>query len=511
MDATSDTQAPSIDAPPGSMAVFAVTASAIGATSSKLEKVRLLAAYLRTLDPRRLPVATRYFAGRPFASWDTRVLQVGGAALSTVLRELTGIDGDALSLIYRRHADAGDTTHDALLEAGRGGTGGLDLAGVAGAFDTIAAGGTPRQRAGLLRELLAGCSPEEARYIVKLISGDMRIGLREGLVEEAIGRAFDRPATAVARADMIIGDLGEVALLARDDRLDEAQPRLFAPMRYMLASPVSGAAEVITRLGDEVWVEDKYDGIRCQLHRDAGRVLLCSRDLKDITEQFPEVVQAARQADGALLLDGELLAFREGRVLPFSALQTRLGRKRPPEQLVAEVPVVFVAWDLLFQDGESLLEQPLRVRRERLQALNLGDGFALAHLERARGVDALEQLFLDARARRNEGLMAKDPDSAYTPGRRGLAWLKLKKPLDTLDVVVIGAEWGHGKRHGVLSDVTFAVRVDGSDELVPVGKAYTGLTDAEIAEMTAMLLERTVSEHGSYRTVRPDIVLEVER
>ncbi|TMC48031.1 MAG: ATP-dependent DNA ligase [Chloroflexi bacterium] len=509
METPSDTQAPPIGAAPGSMAALAVTASAIGATSSKLEKVRLLAAYLRTLDPQRLPVATRYFAGRPFPSGDTRVLQIGGAALSTVLRELTGIDGDALSRIYRRHADAGDTTHDALLEAGRGGTGGLDLVGVAAAFDTIAAGGTPRQRAGLLRELLAGCSPEEARYIVKLISGDMRIGLREGLVEEAIGRAFDRPATAVARADMIIGDLGEVALLARDDRLDDAQPRLFAPMRYMLASPVSGAAEVITRLGDEVWVEDKYDGIRCQLHRDAGRVLLCSRDLKDITEQFPEVVRAARRVEGALLLDGELLAFRERRVLPFAALQTRLGRKRPPPQLLAEVPVVFVAWDLLFQDGESLLEQPLRARRERLEALGLGDGFALAHLERARGVDALEQLFLDARARRNEGLMAKDPDSAYTPGRRGLAWLKLKKPLDTLDVVVIGAEWGHGKRHGVLSDVTFAVRVDGSDELVPVGKAYTGLTDAEIAEMTAMLLERTVSEHGSYRTVRPDIVLEV--
>ena len=209
-----------------------------------------------------------------------------------------------------------------------------------------------------------------------------------------------------------------------------------------------------------------------------------------------------------MILDGEILAFREGRVLPFHDLQTRLGRRNPSQAAREAVPVIYVAWDLLLHGDESLLDTPLRERRRRLEALSLGDGFALAHLEPAVGAAAVDERFAAARARRNEGLMLKDPDSAYTPGRRGLAWLKLKRPLDTLDVVVVGAEWGHGKRRGVLSDVTFAVR-NGDGELVTVGKAYTGLTDAEIAEMTALLLDITLEDRGHYRTVRPQIVLEV--
>jgi DNA ligase-1 len=174
------------------------------------------------------------------------------------------------------------------------------------------------------------------------------------------------------------------------------------------------------------------------------------------------------------------------------------------------VPVVYTAWDLLHQGGEWLLDTPLRERRERLEELRLGGRFAVAHLERATGAAEVDALFADARARLNEGLMAKNPESAYTPGRRGLAWLKLKRPLDTLDCVVVGAEWGNGKRRGVLSDVTFAVRsAEGSDELATVGKAYTGLTDVEIAEMTRLLLDATVTDHGHYRSVRPEIVIEV--
>jgi DNA ligase-1 len=176
---------------------------------------------------------------------------------------------------------------------------------------------------------------------------------------------------------------------------------------------------------------------------------------------------------------------------------------------MAAVPVIYVAWDLLVDGDEVLLDAPLRERRARLEALGAHDRIALAHLEQVRGAAEVDRRFADARARLNEGLILKRPDSPYTPGRRGLSWLKLKRPLDTLDVVVIGAEWGHGKRRGVLSDVTFAVRVDGTDELVPIGKAYTGLTDVEIAEMTRLLLEITTVDRGHYRSVRPEIVLEV--
>ena len=305
-------------------------------------------------------------------------------------------------------------------------------------------------------------SPNEARYIAKLITGELRIGLREGLVEEAIAAAFGADQAAVSRAVMLTGDLGEAALLARAGNLDAAAPRWFVPLRPMLATPVAGAAEAVARLGEDVWVEDKYDGIRCQLHRRGAEVALYSRDLKNVTRQFPEISAGAAQLGADVMLDGEILAFHEGRVMPFHALQTRLGRVAPDAALMSAVPVIYVAWDLLVVGDEVLLDRPLRERRERLEALSVPHPLALAHLERVRGEAEVDRRFDDARARLNEGLLLKQPESTYTPGRRGLNWLKLKRPLDTLDVVVVGAEWGHGKRRGVLSDVTFAVRVDGT-------------------------------------------------
>ena len=487
---------------------FAETAERIAATNSKLEKVRLLAEYLQTLDETRVGVAARFFSGLIFPTWDMRVLSVGGAALWGVLRWISDATAEEMSAAWARHGDAGGAAHDVLLRACADAPG-VDILDVVHTFERIASAASGAERTALLDDLLRRSTPLEAKYIVKLIAGEMRIGLREGLVEDAIALAFSRDKTAVSRADMVIGDLGEVALLAKQDRLDEAAPRLFAPMRFMLASPVADAAEVVSRMGEEVWIEDKYDGIRAQLHRDDGRVMLFSRDLKDVTAQFPEIAESAAGLPGILLLDGEVLAFREGRVMPFAALQTRLGRKAPSLTVLQQVPVVFVAWDLLYQDGESLLDEPLRERRKRLDSLQLGGALAMAHQEHARGAPAVDALFDNARARLNEGLIAKDPRSPYTPGRRGLSWLKLKKPLDTLDVVVTGAELGHGKRRDVLSDVTFSVRVDDSDELVPIGKAYTGLTDVEIAEMTELLKSITVSEHGRFRVVIPQIVLEV--
>ena len=491
------------------MAELAAAGDAIAQTSSKSEKVRLLAAFLAAAADADLAQAARYFGGSVFPAGDERTLQVGGAAFSTVLRTVSGADDAAITAAWRRHSDAGDVTGDLLSRLEQRDTAPMPIYELDAAFAEIAGARTARARTTLLSALLGRVSPDEARYIAKLITAELRIGLREGLVEEAIALAFGAAPAAVSRAVMLTGDLGETARLARAGRLEDAAPRWFVPLRSMLATPVADAAEAVARLGEDVWVEDKYDGIRCQLHRRGADAALYSRDLKNISAQFPEIIGAAVRLQSDVMLDGEILGFHDGRVMPFHALQTRLGRVSPDAAVMSAVPVIYVAWDVLMVGDEVLIDLPLRERRARLEALGVPHPLALAHLERVHGEGEIDRRFDDARARFNEGLLLKQPESPYTPGRRGLNWLKLKRPLDTLDVVIVGAEWGHGKRRGVLSDVTFAVRVDGSDDLATIGKAYTGLTDAEIAEMTALLLDITVADHGHYRTVQPRIVLEI--
>jgi DNA ligase 1 len=354
---------------------------------------------------------------------------------------------------------------------------------------------------------------------VKVLTGELRIGLREGLVEAALARAFGHALDVVKWAGMLTGDVGRTAELARDGRLDEASLALFHPIRFMLASPAEDADEILTRLGTPVWVEDKYDGVRVQLHRAGDEVRLYSRDLHDVSGQFPELVEGARGLGWDGILDGEVLAWRDDTVLPFLALQGRLGRKSPGEAILRQVPVIFVAFDVLGlgrrgEEVEPLLRVPLSERRRRLEALDLplaadGGRFALSHLQRADDRHALEEAFREARGRRNEGLMVKDPGSTYSPGRRGYGWLKMKKALATIDCVVVGVEVGHGKRHGVLSDYTFAVRDGATDRLVTIGKAYSGLTDTEIAEMSRWFEAHTLQRNGRFRVVEPGVVIEV--
>ena len=488
---------------------LASAGDAIARTSSKSEKVRILAQFLAMTDEAELAQAARYFGGGVFPAGDQRTLQVGGAAFSAVLRAVSGADDATIRAAWRRHSDTGDVTGELLARADGRETVPISIRDLDREFAEIASARVAKERNARLSALLGRVTPDEARYIAKLITGELRIGLREGLVEEAIAIAFGAPSDAVSRAVMLTGDLGEAALLARAGRLDDAAPHWFVPLRSMLATPVADAAEAVARLGEDVWVEDKYDGIRCQLHRRGSDTALYSRDLKNISAQFPEITAAAVHLHADVMLDGEILAFHDGRVMPFHALQTRLGRVSPDAEVMAAVPVIYVAWDVLRVDDEVLIDHPLRERRARLEALLVPHPLALAHLERVHGEAEIDRRFEDARARLNEGLLLKQPESPYTPGRRGLNWLKLKRPLDTLDVVVVGAEWGHGKRRGVLSDVTFAVRVDDTDELATIGKAYTGLTDVEIAEMTALLLDITIADHGHYRTVEPRIILEV--
>ncbi len=497
-----------------SFARLAEVAAAVGATRSKLAKRDGLAAYLAELPASDLVAATAFFAGRPLRD-PTAKLGMGWVQQGAALAAAADASPDALREAYLRHSDFGDAAADLL--AGREGSG-LTVREVADAFAGIAAAGSFDERVGLLTALFRRADSDEARFIGRVISRETRIGLREGLLEEAVAAAFDAPLDEVRRAHMLTGEIGEAALLARRGRLADAALRPGRPIRFMLASPVADAAEVMRRVGEEAWIEDKYDGIRAQLHLEpGGRPRLFSRDLNDVTRSFPEISDAASKlaSDAPLVVDGELVPWRAGSVLDFASLQTRLGRVRPSTELLAEVPVVLVAFDLLHQGGRDLIEVPLRERRAALEALDLpgrtGERVLLSHLATAKDAAGVDRHFDDARERHNEGLMVKDPDSAYQPGRRGLGWLKLKKALATLDCVVVGVEWGHGKRRGVLSDYTFAVReTDASDaKLLTIGKAYTGLTDAEIATMTEQFLATTLRDHGRYRTVVPEVVVEI--
>jgi DNA ligase 1 len=512
----------------------------IAATTKKLEKTALVAEYLRSRPVEEAAVSAVFLSGRPFPVWEETTLNVGGAMLWQIIREISGIPDAQLEAAYRRHGDIGAVTREVFPDRNQGA---LNVLDVERSFRKIAAARAIVAKTAAVRELLGRATPFEAKYLVKIMTGDLRIGLKESLVEEGIAKAYGAPLAQVQRANMLLGDIGETVRLAAASRLGQASMRLFHPIGFMLASPVESAEEALGYF-ENPQVEHKYDGIRAQAHVSGGEVRFFSRTRDQITESFPELPDALAGLPQNAILDGEIVAWSypekdapgQGRAMPFSALQQRLGRKKVSADLMRQVPVAYLAFDVLYASGELVIDRPLHERGKLLDQL-LGaprapglrsqwsgvrsQGHLLfepdsqpaaahvirAPVYRASKAEELEKLFVEAQARGNEGLMIKDLDSVYTPGRRGKSWLKMKRELATLDVVVTAVEYGHGKRIGVLSDYTFAVW-DG-ERLANIGKAYSGLTDPEIAEMTKWFLEHTVADHGMRLEVEPKIVLEV--
>ena len=495
---------------PDTLDRLAETLEALRGTRSRLEKRRLLVAYLRAQPDAALPLAVTYLGGRPFPRGNGRTLSIGGATLDAALRAARpALTDDAVFAAWRRHADAGDAAAELWADAVPAGAGPLRLADVAACFEALHQVRGTRAKTALLADAFRRMDGRAIRAFVKAMLGEARVGVQEQTLEDAVAHATGHPVEAIRAANRHRADLGAVALEARGGALAPVTFRYFTPVDPMLAQAAPDAAEVVRRLGAPVWVEDKYDGIRCQLHKAGEAVRLYSRDRRDVTGQFPEVAAAFRTAAGRYVLDGELVAIEEGRALPFQRLQQRLGRLEPGPEILAAHPVVLVAFDCLAHEDASLLDAPLSERRAALEALGIPPGQLVAPVWAAGGAAELEALFQAAQARGNEGLMAKQPGSPYASGRRGAQWLKLKRPMETLDVVVVGAEWGHGRRRAVLSDVTFAVREPATGALVTIGKAYNGLTDAEIRALTERLQALTLVDAGHYRTVRPEIVLEV--
>jgi DNA ligase-1 len=518
---------------------LATACEAIAATTKKLLKTGIVADYLRSRTTDEAAISAVFLTGRPFPAWEETTLQVGGRALWQIVTELTGKNDSELTAAYRRLGDLGAVSADLLPERP---VQNLNVLDVAAAFRQIAAARGVTTRAALVKDLLSRAAPLEAKYIVKIITGDLRIGLKESLVEEAIARAYGADLPGVQRANMLLGDIGETVRLARNAKLADVKMRLFHPLGFMLASPIESAEEGLSYFA-EAAVEDKYDGIRAQAHVADGEVKFFSRTRDEITESFPELPETLAGLPQDAIFDGEIVAWEYGtsRARPFTVLQQRLGRKKVSEKMLRESPVAFLVFDVLYARGELLIDRPLRERARILDELlspeNLNrstarrktDAQAMLSFEepeeiapartirapvfRAASPDALEELFAAAQDRGNEGLMIKDLNAPYTPGKRGKSWLKMKRELATLDVVVTAVEFGHGKRIGVLSDYTFAVwdkdASTNEPRLVNIGKAYSGLTDVEIAEMTKWFLDHTLEDQGFRRVVEPKIVLEV--
>jgi DNA ligase-1 len=633
------------------MAFFAAVADLaekLAGESSRLKKRAAIAQAISTIhaaspQDEDAGLFALYLSGLPFAEADARKLNAGGSLLTKALLAVSGASDVALTAAYRRHGDLGAAAFDLLQVSTQETPIPLTLAEVAEAFAAMAVARTTAIRASLVEGMLRRATPLEAKYLLKLMLGDMRIGVKQSLVEEAIAAAADAPVEAVRHAVMLEADLSATVMRAFSGTLAQARLRLFHPLGFMLASPVDTPEEAVARFtekppkavpaktkkprrskkaqaeenlrraleldsareteaavaveakseaadstslpqandvdaetfpdappgsiigepnsqlaeteevagtqGIEAFLEDKYDGMRAQVHcgdaEQPGRVAIYSRNREDVTASFPELEEAFTHVQpaqhGALIFDGEILGWdlEQGRALPFAVLGQRIGRKKVSNEWRQQVPVIFMAFDLMVARGDLLIELPLRERRNRLEAIvedlvehvvspvtvderarapqaimfagESSPGVERLMISPSRLVESAEDIdraYAEARARANEGVMLKAAASVYQPGRRGLAWVKLKRELATLDVVVTGAEFGHGKRAGILSDYTFAVQGP-KGQLLNVGKAYSGLTDAEIAEMSAWMMEHTLEDQGFFRTVEPLRVLEV--
>jgi len=487
---------------------FSAVAEQIASLTGKLAKIKILSDYFRSLGESELRLAALWLSGHAFPASDAAPHQAGRAVIRAALLQASGMTEAEYRPLSRGLNDSALTAETVLADCN--GSANPDLPEIAFLLSGLRAAKGPSAKSSLLETFFRTVPPVASKYLVKILSGDLRIGLKEGLLEEALAAAFDADPAAVREAHMLEGDLGQVALLARDQRLHESTLRVFQPIKCMLAIPEPDAPAIITRFGEgALWVEPKFDGIRAQIHTDGTSAHIFSRDLKSVTATFQEIAQAACRLGREAVFDAEILAWHEGRPLPFFELQKRLGRTEPDLFLGSEIPVVAVIFDILHLDGTSLLREPLHRRRARLAPLDFAEPLRLAELFEALGAEDLDNLFNTTRKRGHEGLMVKDPESSYKPGRRGGSWVKLKKRLATLDVVVTAVEYGHGKRRGVLSDYTFALRDESTNQLATLGKAYTGLTDAEIAELTDEFLALTISKKGNRLEVEPRIVLEI--
>jgi DNA ligase 1 len=499
----------------------------IRSTNSKNAKVSILSEYLAGLDEDSLPIAVLFLSGRIFPRYSKLNINVGFSTIMQSLSEIAMLDASEIQQIYLTHGDMGALSEYAvskkhMISLFRQQE--LTLSCVYNRLKKIAdtvGPGAGKNKTKILTGLLIDILPLEAKYLIKIINGEMRIGLVEGLVEIAIAKAFNQDIQVIREAILVAGDIAQVSILAKRNSLDKAIIKPLTPLSFMLADVMFTAEEIIKYYQKPLICEYKYDGIRVQMHKLGQEIRMFSRKLADITNAFPELADAALKAAATIntssslpsnidfILDGEILAFRNNKPLHFQELQKRLRKKTVTEQMMTEIPVIYTIYDIMYFNGEHIIKKSLKERKEILSSIVFKQPIINSSYKIVNSEQEIISIFDDSRDIGHEGLVLKEPYSHYHPGKRGRNWVKLKKELDTMDAVIVMAEYGHGKRAGTLSDYTFAVRDENNNKLRTIGKAYSGLTDEEIDETTSKLKSLMVKNDGYKIIVKPEIVLEI--
>lgn len=493
----------------------------VEATKKRLEIVDLTANYLKTLSPEEVEAAVNMMVGRAFPRYSQKSLDVNWSILAGVLERVSRFDWNIFRQAMAKTGDIGSATKTVLEQAKTRKQAtlaetSLTIAEVRRTLEAIAqtsGSGSRIKKERLITTLLSQTTPIETKYLVKIFTGEMRTGLHEGLMEQAVARAFSVPLQKVQHASMLLGDIGEVAeTLQRQGSvgLEKADFKVFRPVKLMLAQTAQTVSEALSEQSGKAAFEYKYDGARIQIHKQNDEVQIFSRRLTNVTRSLPEIVQTVKNNITApsAIIEGEVVALdNSGYPIAFQHLMRRFKRVRDVAGMVQKIPLSLYLFDVLYLNEESLVNLPY-TRRRQILAMTSGKLALSKQIITDRLSDA-EAFLKEAIAAGHEGLMAKSLDGPYTPGRRGKKWLKIKTVLEPLDLVITAAEYGYGRRKGWLSDYYLSAIDPERDEFVELGKTFKGLTDAEIIELTRRLKESTVAQEDHRVVVIPTIVVEV--
>lgn len=491
---------------------FAIVCQELGQTQSRLQMAQAVGSFLGALEVGEAEIAARFMIGRAVAQGDEKRLQISGRAIWKIAAAITGAE-DQGEDIFTAAEDFGEAIEMVLRLRAAEPEPSLTITEVDRTFREIAEIEGRRARARkleTLQGLFARASNLEAKFIAKILVREMRHGVSEGILLEAIAKMANRPVAEVRRINMLEGDLGRVVRIVREGSAPARGTQAIKPLRPMLAQPAADIAEAFAMMGSEIAFEHKLDGARVQIHHAGGETRIFSRRMNEITPSLPEITElAARLGSRAAIFDGEVIAVdSDGRPQAFQELMRRFGRVREIEKLRAEQPVRLYLFDILGLDGELLIDRPYAERIAALGEVAAGASLELVTRIERPNLPEAEKFFTDAIADGFEGVVAKSLASAYTPGARGRGWVKIKHA-ETLDLVIVAAEWGYGRRHGWLSNYHLAARNEATGRMSEVGKTFKGLTDAEFEAMTERLLALKTEEAHGVVTVRPEVVVEV--